>query len=269
MKKLLTLILCFALAFALAVPAFAKCEGERPADHKYVKSLYALSYSNCYYVNSMLGIFGLPSTYKDDLVGGQAGSDNDFNKGGGVSSQYIRLVYSDYTTNTSDAITNLVAVYKNKGVAGDKQITVDGITYTAVPGCSVCKWDSENKYFEFTYDAFDFNDSYENDSVHKAVYLYYTTDSRAGAPITKLNIYYDSQNRNKDNLVKEISTKDVCDFNEGFDFTNAVYLQMERESSNVASAFADSTSVIVISVGVAVILGVVGFVVLRKKKETV
>jgi len=270
MKKLLCLVLCFIFALAMAVPAFASCgedknAGARTSNDTYIKSLHAIGYNGILNVETTLENFKLPATYKNNLVGGEPDDNNDFNKGCGTGSQYVRLIYSQYTANANEAITNLVAVYKDKGVEGDATLTIDGVTYTAVGGNSkkqiplIVDW-------EKNYTAFDFNDNYDDSDCKKAVYLYFTTDSKAGNPITKLNIYYDSQNRNKENLVKELASNDVCDFNEGYKKSRAVYLQMERGGSSAGSIFNDTTSVVFICVGVAVILAVIGFVIFKKRK---
>jgi|GEM_PF-1076194 len=272
MKKLLSLILCVSLAFAMAVPALASCddnEGARTSNDTYVKSLYVIAYTNRNDITAALSKAGLPDSYRNNLVGGEAGGDNDFNKGCGSTSYYIRLIYSEYTGSASGAITNLIAVYKDKGVEGDAQITVDGITYYPVSGKGVC-YSTSSSDFEAAYTNtpmdFNYQRNRETDKNHKSVYLYYTTDSRAGNPITKLNIYYDSQNRNKENLVKELASNDVCDFNEGYEKSRAVYLQMERGGSSAGSVFNNTTSVIAISAGVVIILAVVGFVIFKKRK---
>lgn len=266
MKKLLTLVLCISLALALALPAFAGCnDGARTSNNTYVKSLYAVSYNGTITIKTALSYLGLTETYKNNVVGGDAGDDNDLNKGSGSDSQYVRLIYSEYTSNANEAITDLIAVYKDKDVEGNYQITVGGITYTALIGSSIYYTifsGTERKNNK----VFDFNDNFGDDGCHKAIYLYYTTDSRAGDPITKLNVYYDYANRTKENLVKEVSTNDVCNFNEGYDGSRMVFLQIERSSSSTGSVFADDTSVVFICAGVVVILAAIGFVVFKKRK---
>jgi len=269
MKKLLTLILCISMAFAMAVPAFASCGdnngGNESNSNTYVKSLYSIAYGTSANMKQALEDFKLPANYEDNCVGGKPSGDNDFNKGCGSTSYFVRLIYSEFTSNANEAITDLVAVYKNKGESGNGKIYINNMAYYSVGGKSRRFSMGASPYIT-PFAAMDFNINDDDDDCTKAVYLYYTTDYRAGAPITKLNIYYDYENHTKENLVKEITTNAECNFNEGYDGGRTVYLQIERGNSSTGSVFNTTASVVTISVCVVIILGVMGFVIIKKRK---
>ncbi len=266
MKKLLTLVICVSLALAMAVPAFASCGGNNVQLPKYITELTAISYRiSVSYTDAAYAANLKGSQY---IVGGEAASKNDLNKGCGGGSLYLYLVKSAMSDNASEAIRDLIAVYKPSGTAPDATVTVNGIVYYPVKGVRVEGRSAGNLTTSWK-DAFNFNDGYELQGAECTtdVYLYYTKDAKAGDPITTLNIYMDSDNRNQPNLVRELSTNDSCNFNEGYKNGKAAYIQIVRDSGNSGSTFNNSTSVIFVIVGVVAIIAAGTVVICTKKKK--
>ncbi len=257
MKKLLTLILCISMAFAMAVPAFAGCD-DGPQAQTYISELFAVGYFGDNVYLSIKNAYGLPdSSY---VVGGKLTPETDLNRGTGYGTGYIRLVKKTLTTDPTDAIRDLIAVYRPYEKGGSTSVTHNDCTYYAVGGLFKDESPTWLNMYSMNY--------YAGLDCTTDVYLYYTKDPKAGEPITDLKIYFDSENNNQPNLVREIYQNCVCDFNEGAPKARATYLQMIRSSSSTGSVFAGSTSVIAISAGVVIILAVVGFVVFKKRKGT-
>jgi len=264
MKKLLSLILCVSLAFTMAVPAFAGCDDDETPLPRYLSGLNGLAYEELVTFGSAAEKVGY-TTDQRYIVGGDTGDDTDLNNGCGGGSYFIRLMQSR-SDNKSDAITGLIAVYTSKKQAGEDRITVDGITYDAVAGYLVLKGNTTKERWSFYKDPFSFNLRKESSESKNEVYLYYTKDTRAGAPITSLEIIRGESHANDSNLVMTTSGTS-CDFNKGYG-GNYMFIKVNRESNSAASVFNTTASVVTISVCVVIILGVMGFVIIKKRNKS-
>jgi len=263
MKKLLTLILCVSLAFAMAVPAFASCD-DGPQETKYISRVYGLGYYGFTYFGEACKCCGFPDN-TDNVVGNAINSNTDFNKGCGGDSAYVRMM-QEFTTDPNAAITDLIVVYTYVGHTTSSSRIINDCKYYVVSGA--CAYDTNSGFSTKKVECsqFTFNEhEYDDEDCQNEVYLLYTTDPRAGAPITKLNILMGQKHANDSNLVGVYKESGAADFNKGYGDTR-IYLQMERAQTNTASVFNTTASVVTISVCVVIILGVMGFVIIKKRK---
>ncbi len=259
MKKLCAFIFCVILAFAISVTAFAGCDGQNVETVQFISELKAISYDGSDDFAGASSSAGYEGIYS--IVGGSKDAFTDLNQGCGIGSNYIRLLRKN-TTDANDAVRGVIAVYAPANQAGEKQITVNGITYEAVAGKRIDDYFLFNKKTEF--DALSFNDDH-GDSCTCEVYLYYTKDKRAGDPITDFKFIFDYENRNQPNLI-QTTDGESANFNNGYG-GKIIYLQIVRGNNGTGSIFNDTASVIAVCAGVAVILAVCAIVIIKSKKK--
>jgi len=269
MKKLLTVVLTLTFVFAMSLSALAGCgDPTRSANDKYVKNLTALAYESGLSFSDAVETCGY-SFHEYNIVGGEASRSTDLNKGVSGSS-YIRLLmtFSPVAVDQfgTSAITDIVAVYKRPSETPNPTVTRNGVTYYSVDG-KYAYMTGLTTAQAFDRNTFDFNmrPGDEADESEYNVYLYITWESKAGDPITNLDVVMGEEHRNDAGLVKTVDGES-CDLNKGYG-GEFIYIKVYRDSGNSGSVF-DTTSVVFICVSVAVVLGVVGFVLFRKKKGT-
>lgn len=199
------------------------------------------------------------TTYIGTIVGGNGGSWNSAMRsaianGGETINRYVEFDFNhstgaDYvivgyslTENPNNAITGLVGVYN---VSYSETIEVDGILYYAVSRT-------------------DFNVGTRKPDI----WLYYTRDPRAGAPLTSLA---GSEETTLEGYAVVMSHTGDITQNFKRDTGKSAYLHYTRydsQSAITASVFSDAVTVLLVGIPLLALVGGAGLLIYRKRKRT-